>query len=97
MKVICVCYIFCSSLIYIIIFHSPPDTVADGHCAGADGTAVAAVVTASSLVMLLSVREYKCGSSFDAGDCDSDDGGCNNGFDGDGTMAMATAVLAVWE
>jgi len=55
------------------------------------------VVTASSLVMLLSVREYKCGSGFDAGDCDSDDGGCNNGFDGDGTMAIATAVLAVWE
>ena len=97
MKVICVCYIFCSSLIYIIIFHSPPDTVTDGHCAGADGTAVAAVVMASSLVMLLSVREYKCGSGFDAGDCDSDDGGCNNGFDGDGTMATATAVLAMWE
>ena len=80
MKVICVCYIFCSSLIYIIIFHSPPDTVADG-------TAVAAVFTASSLVMLLLVREYKCGSGFDAGDCDSDDRGCNNGFDGG----------AVWE
>ena len=38
MKVICVCYIFCSSLINIIIFHSLLDSVADGHCAGADGT-----------------------------------------------------------
>ena len=38
MKVICVCYIFCSSLINIIIFHSLLDSVADGHCSGADGT-----------------------------------------------------------
>ena len=56
------------------------------------------MVTASSLVTLLSVREYKYGGGFDAGDCD-DDGSCNNGFDGDGTMPMAstTAVLAVRE
>jgi len=33
---------------------------------------VAAVVTASSLVTLLSVREYKYGGAFDAGDCDGD-------------------------
>ncbi len=60
---------------------------------------VTAVVTASSLVTLLSVRGYKYGGGFDAGDCDGDDGGCNNGFDGDGTMPMAltTAVLVVRE
>jgi len=33
MKVICVCYIFCSSLINIIIFHSILDSVADGPTA----------------------------------------------------------------
>ena len=51
------------------------------------------------VVMLLLVREYKYGGGFDAGDCDGDDGGCNNGFDGDGTMPMAstTAVLVVRE
>ena len=52
------------------------------------------------MVMLLLVREYKYyGGGFDAGDCDGDDGGCNNGFDGDGTMPMAltTAVLVVRE
>ena len=38
------------------------------------------------VVTLLSVREYKYGGGFDAGDCDGDDGGCNNGFDGDGTI-----------
>ena len=49
------------------------------------------MVTASSLVTLLSVREYKYGGRFDAGDCDGDDGGCNNGFDGnDGTMLMVS-------
>jgi len=33
---------------------------------------VTAVVTASSLVTLLSVRGYKYGGGFDAGDCDGD-------------------------
>ena len=53
-----------------------------------------AVVTASSLVTLLSVRGYKYGGGFDAGDCDGDDGSCNNGFDCDGTnnIRMAAAV-----
>ena len=51
------------------------------------------------VVMLLLLREYKYGGGFDAGDCDGDDGGCNNGFDGDGTMPMAltTDVLVVRE
>ena len=39
---------------------------------------------------LLSVRGYKYGGGFDAADCDGDDGGCNNGFDGNnGIMPMA--------
>ena len=47
---------------------------------------VAAVVTASSLVALLSAREYKYGGGFDAGDGDG------KGFGGDGTMLMASAL-----
>jgi len=95
MKVICVCYIFCSSLINIIIFYSILDSVADGHCAGADGTWWLLWSTASSLVVLL-VREYEYVGGFDAGD--GDDGNCNKRFDGDETMLMATAtVMAVRE
>ena len=54
---------------------------------------VTAVVTASSLVTLLSVRGYKYGGSFDAGDCDGDDESCNNGFDGDGTSRWRRQLL----
>ena len=42
------------------------------------------MVTASSLVALLSAREYKYGGGFDAGDGDG------KGFGGDGTMLMAS-------
>ena len=54
---------------------------------------MAAVVTASSLVALLSAREYKYGGGFDAGDCGGDDGSCNNGFDGDGTSRWRRQLL----
>ena len=46
------------------------------------------MVTASSLVALLSAREYKYGGGFDAGDGDGD----GKGFGGDGTMLMASAL-----
>jgi len=89
------CVTFCSSRINNIIFYSVPDDVADGHCAGADGTWWLLWSTASSLVVL-PVREYEYVGGFDAGD--GDDGGCNKGFDGDETMPMVTAtVLAVRE
>ena len=79
---------FLSSLISIIIFYSVPDDVAGRWwpLRWRWWNMVAAVVTASSLVALLSAREYKYGGGFDAGDGDG------KGFGGDGKMLMASAL-----
>ncbi len=95
MKVICVCYIFCSSLINIIIFHSILDSVADGHCAGADGTwwqlwsrhphwwhccRWGDTNMVAALMLVIAMVTI-------------DDGSCNNGFDGDGTSRWRRQLL----
>ena len=85
------CVTLCSSRINNIIFYSVPGDVADGHCAGVDGTWWLLWSTASSLVVL-PVREYEYVGGFYAGD--GDDRGCNKGFDSDETMPMATYLVA---